>query len=159
MNIFRAMTIISIFAVLLSTACLGNSNSKSQDELASVVVTEASHISEAEFRKLVMDYQTNVEEWVFAGKLPVIVTFTADWCPPCRRLNPILDQLAREYAGKINIYKVDVDRNREVASVFGIQNIPTLLFSPKKGLPALQPGAMSREQLIDAIENFLLKEE
>ena len=158
MNIFVSMSIINLLATLLLTACSGNSNVGFQNEIAMANTTGARVISEAEFKKLVMDYENNLEEWVFVGELPVIVSFTADWCPPCRRMNPILDQLAREYAGRINIYRVDVDRSRRLAGVFGIQSVPTLLFSPMKGLPALQPGAMTREQLVNVIENFLLKE-
>jgi len=157
MYIFRAMSIINLLLILSLTACSGNSNSNSQDLLAAATIDRARTISETEFKALVMDFENNSDEWKYEGKLPSIVTFTADWCPPCRRMAPIFDDLAREYAGRINIYKVNVDHSRNVAMAFGVQNIPTMLFIRMTGLPALQPGAMNREQLVDAIENFLLK--
>jgi thioredoxin len=106
-----------------------------------------------------MDFENNSDEWKYEGKLPSIITFTADWCAPCRRMAPIFDDLAKEYAGKINIYKVNIDNSRNVAMAFGVQSIPTMLFVRMTGLPAMQQGMMNREQLVHAIENFLLKTE
>jgi thioredoxin len=158
MYIFRPVSIIGLLVTLCFTACFGNSSDNSQNLIAQVNTTGAKTISETEFGNLVMDFKNKPEEWVYKGEIPSIVSFTADWCAPCRRMNPILDELANQYAGKINIYKVNVDHSRNLASFFGVQSIPTLLFSPMKGMPALQPGGMSKEQFINAIENFLLKE-
>jgi thioredoxin len=159
MKFFRPITTFAFLVTLSLTACFGNPSENSQGILAVATVDKAQTISEAEFKKLVMDFEGNFEEWNYQGKLPSIVSFTASWCPPCRRMNPILDELAKEYAGKVNIYKVDVDHSKKVSAAFGVQNVPTLLFSPMKGMPALQPGAMNKEQFIHAIENFLLKKD
>ncbi|MDR0438232.1 MAG: thioredoxin [Bacteroidales bacterium] len=156
------MNAIILFATLIFAACSGSSNDSSEATTATVTtasVKGATFISEAEFNKLVMNFEANPEEWIFEGDLPCIVNFTAAWCGPCRRMAPILDELARDYAGKVNIYKVDTDHNKRVSAFFGIQSLPTMLFVRMEGLPALQVGGMSKEQLVNAIEGFLLKAE
>lgn len=119
------------------------------------------HITKDEFLKKVMDYEKNPTKWVFQGQLPCMIDFYADWCAPCRQTAPILDELAREYSGKIIIYKIDVQKERELASVFGIQSIPAFLFCPLSGNPTMSTGiAGSRDEtkkmFIQQIENLLL---
>jgi len=158
MYIFRTMGIIVALLIPCLTACFGNSDTDCKDYIAVATTDKPTTISETEFKKLVMDFQNNTEEWKYEGKLPSIITFTADWCAPCRRMAPIFDELAKTYAGKINIYKVNVDHSRNVAMAFGVQSIPTMLFARMNGLPAIQPGVMSKEQLVQAIESFLLQD-
>jgi thioredoxin len=110
------------------------------------------------FKKDVFDYTTK-QEWDFQGELPAIVDFYADWCGPCKMVAPILEELSDEFAGKINIYKVDTEAEQELAAVFGIRSIPSILFIPKDGQPMMQPGALPKEQLIQVIEKELLKAE
>lgn len=98
------------------------------------------HITKAEFLTHVMNYEMNTEEWVYEGELPCIVDFYADWCAPCRISSPVLDELAVEYAGKLIIYKVDIDEEQELAAVFGIQSIPAFLFCPMEGNPTMSSG-------------------
>ena len=153
------MNIVTLFTTLFFAACSSNLNNFEQAETSSAPADKATHITEEQFKTLVMDYQGNPQEWIFKGDIPAIVNFTADWCGPCRRMAPVLDELAKEYAGKIHIYKVNVDHNRNLSAFFGVRSIPTMLFARMEGLPALQPGAMGKEQLVNAIENFLLKKE
>ena len=110
------------------------------------------------FKKDVFDYTTK-QEWDFQGELPSIIDFYADWCGPCKMVAPILEELSDEYAGKINIYKVDTEAEQELSAVFGIRSIPSILFIPKDGQPMMQPGALPKEQLIQVIEKELLKAE
>ena len=154
------MNIISFLLAVLLAASSGNPNNTSQDLIANATAGQGARtISEAEFKTLVMDFANNPEEWIFKGEIPAIINFYADWCPPCRRLAPIFDQLAREYAGRVNFYKVNVDNSRALATFFGARSVPTLMFARMNGLPAIQPGFMTREQLIHAIESFLLGNE
>jgi thioredoxin 1 len=115
-------------------------------------------LSTEEFKEKVFDYATG-KEWNYAGTLPAIVDFYADWCGPCKMVAPILEELSEEYAGRIVIYKVDTDKEQEVAAVFGIQSIPTFLFIPaNNGQPMLEPGAFPRHVFKEIIEEELLKE-
>ena len=114
------------------------------------------HLTAADFKEKVFDYETN-KEWKYEGTLPAIVDFYADWCQPCKMVAPILEDLASEYAGKIMIYKVNTEEEQELASVFGIQSIPTLLFIPKEGKPQTAMGALPKQTFEQAIKDVLLK--
>ena len=109
------------------------------------------------FKKQVMDYEKHPNEWVFAGERPAVIDFYATWCGPCKATAPVIDELAGVYDGKVDFYKVDVDKQEELAALFGVRSIPTLLFVPKTGKPNMQVGAMNRQQLEDAIKSTLLK--
>lgn len=97
-------------------------------------------LTTAEFKTKVFNYVASPDVWKFEGDIPCIVDFYADWCAPCRMTAPIMEELAKEYSGKINIYKVDVQNEQEIAMVFGIQSIPSFLFCPKDGDPMITSG-------------------
>lgn len=105
------------------------------------------HLTYKSFIKEIWDFEKHPNEFVFKGKTPAIVDFYADWCGPCRRVAPILEKLADEYAGKLKIYKVNVDQEKALAQTFQVSSIPTLLFIPKEGRPMMQTGALSEAQL------------
>lgn len=113
------------------------------------------HLTKTTFLTKVFDYE-NHKEWKFAGELPAIIDFYADWCGPCKMVAPILEGLSKEYEGKINIYKVDTEKEQELASVFGIRSIPSILFIPKEGKPQMAMGAMPKEGFVDAINSVLM---
>ena len=117
--------------------------------------TKVVHITKADFLKKVYDFEKNPDEWKYLGSQPAIVDFYADWCGPCRQLSPVLDELAKEYSGKLTIYKVNVDNERGLASFFGIRSIPTLLFIPMKGKPQRSLGALSKTELKGIIKDVL----
>ncbi len=106
------------------------------------------------FMEKVFDFESE-KEWKYRGTLPAIVDFYADWCGPCKMVTPILEKLSAEYAGKVVIYKVDTDKEQELAGAFGIQSIPSLLFIPQKGEPQMARGALSREAFEKAIAEIL----
>jgi thioredoxin len=108
------------------------------------------------FLEKVFNYEVN-KEWVFEGDLPCIIDFYADWCQPCKMVAPILEELSDEFAGKINIYKVNTEVEQELAGAFGIKSIPSMLFCPKDGQPQMAVGALPKESLIQAINDVLLK--
>ena len=107
------------------------------------------------FREKVFDFEKN-KDWKFEGELPAIIDFYADWCGPCRVVAPVLEELSKEYAGKINVYKVDTDKEQELASMFGIRSIPSILFVPKEGQPQMAMGALPKDAFKDAISSVLL---
>jgi len=106
------------------------------------------------FLQKVFDYEQN-KEWKFEGDLPCIIDFYADWCGPCKMIEPILQELAQEYQGKLNIYRVDTDAQQELAAAFGIQSIPSLLFVPLNDKPQMATGALPQKILKRAIKEVL----
>lgn len=124
---------------------------------------EAIKITSAQFKALIMDYEKNTQEWKYEGKLPCIIDFYADWCAPCRQAAPVLEELAKKYDGKIIVYKVNTDQEKELSTAFGISGIPAFLWVPMEGNPTMTSGvARSPEeikvQFEKMITNVLLKE-
>lgn len=114
-------------------------------------------LTKADFLSKVYNYEKNPSEWIYEGDKPAIIDFYADWCGPCKRVAPILEELAGTYQGKLTVYKINVDNEKELAAAFGIQSIPSLLFIPVKEQPRMFQGALSREQFVEQIDGFLLK--
>jgi len=103
------------------------------------------------FKTKVFDYENN-KEWKFEGELPCLIDFYADWCGPCKMVAPILEELSEEYEGKLNIYKIDTEDQQELAALFGIQSIPSLLFVPVGAQPQMAMGALPKETFIRAFK-------
>lgn len=114
------------------------------------------HLTKQTFFEKVFNYEQN-QDWKFEGKLPCIIDFYADWCQPCKIVAPILEELSKEYEGKINIYKVNTEQEVELAGAFGIRSIPSMLFCPADGQPQMAVGALPKETLVQAINDVLLK--
>lgn len=115
------------------------------------------HLTKATFLEKVFNYEAN-QEWKFEGKLPCIIDFYADWCGPCKMVAPILEELSTEYAGKLDIYKIDTEAEQELAGAFGIRSIPSMLFVPMNEQPQMAVGALPKDSLKQAINDVLLKE-
>lgn len=116
------------------------------------------HLTKETFLEKVFNYEKN-KDWKFEGELPCLIDFYADWCGPCKMVTPILEELSEEYKGKINIYKIDTEKENELAAAFGIRSIPSLLFCPKDEQPQMAQGALPKEQMKQIIESVLLKAE
>ena len=116
-------------------------------------------LTKTEFLKKVANYEASPNKWVYKGDRPCIVDFYATWCGPCKMVAPILEELAEEYAGKIDIYKVDTEKEEGLAASFGIRSIPSLLFCPMNGQPQMAKGAMGKADFKKAINEVLLKQE
>lgn len=149
----KKIAFIALSLVFITTYGCDNGTDKTNEEVdsgekTSKEVTETKttsgggtiHLTKQDFLEKVMNYEVNQQEWVFEGDKPCIIDFYADWCRPCKIAAPILEELAVEYAGQINIYKVDTEKERELAAVFGIQSIPAFLFCPKDGRPQMSAG-------------------
>jgi thioredoxin len=119
-------------------------------------ISHVVHLTTQDFKEKVFNYETS-KEWKYAGSIPAIVDFYADWCGPCKMVAPVLEELAKEYSGKIMIYKVDTENEQELAAVFGIQSIPTILFIPAEGQPQAAMGALPKTTFEKVIKDVLLK--
>ena len=114
------------------------------------------NLTKGGFLRKVANYEASPNEWKFLGDTPALIDFYAPWCGPCKSLSPVLEELAREYSGKLDIYKVNVDNEQELASFFRIRSVPTLLFVPMEGEPQMSAGAPTRGQLKKFLENFVV---
>lgn len=110
------------------------------------------------FIEKVFDYTAGSTEWKYQGDKPAVIDFYATWCGPCRMVAPLLKSLAKEYKEQIVVYKVDTDRQKELAASMGIQSLPTIVFIPMKGQPQIIVGAADKGTFRRAIEEVLLKE-
>lgn|SRR5574344_1178457 len=153
----------SLLAGILLTGCVNatnksetitnnqSNNPKTEKKMATT------HLNKADFLKKVYNFEANPKEFKFEGNKPCIVDFYATWCGPCKALAPVMEELAGEYDGKLDIYKIDVDQEEELAATFGIRSIPTLLFIPMSGKPQIVQGALPKQQLKEIIDKELLK--
>jgi thioredoxin 1 len=114
----------------------------------------AEQLTKETFKEKIFNYEENTE-WKFEGDIPAVVDFWAPWCGPCRMVGPIIDELSTEFAGKINFYKVNVDVEQELAGIFGVRSIPSMLFIPREGKPKMSVGALPKEALVGAIAKEL----
>lgn len=139
-----------LFALLLAVTLGATAQDKTK-------ASKVKQITYKEFLKKIWDFEKNPETFVYKGKTAAIVDFYADWCGPCRKTAPVLEKLANEFDGKLLIYKINVDQERDLASAFQVRSIPTLLFIPVKGQPMMQVGALNEEQFRDIIGKHLVK--
>lgn len=155
---------MGVLSALILAACGGasearsaqNENQQKEQQSKTTTVMEPIHLTKAEFLKKVVDYEGNPTEWKYLGEKPAIIDFYASWCGPCKRVAPILDELAAEYGDKIDIYKIDTEQEQELAAAFGIRSIPTLLFVPMEGKPQMVQGAIGKADFEKIIQEVLL---
>lgn len=112
------------------------------------------HLTVDTFKEKVFNYEKN-KDWKFEGNLPCLIDFYADWCGPCKTIAPVLEELAKEFNGKMNIYKIDTEKERELATIFRIQSIPSLLFVPSDGQPQMAMGALPKDTFKKAFKDVL----
>ena len=120
----------------------------------------AINLTKGGFLRRVMDYENNpTGEWKFLGDKPALIDFYASWCGPCRLLLPTIEELAKEYEGEVDIYKVNVEDEEELARFFGVRSVPTLIFIPMGENPMFQQGALPKPKLKEMIDKLLLKKQ
>ncbi len=112
------------------------------------------HLTFETFKEKVFNFEEN-QEWKYEGSVPCMIDFYADWCGPCKMVAPVLEELQKEYGDKIVIYKIDTEQERELAGMFGIQSIPSLLFVPVDGQPQMAMGALPKPTFEKAIADVL----
>lgn len=156
--LFQGLWLVALLAVLTLASCQ-NRKPQAADSAKQENVKVVSELTAASFVDKVFDYTQPADSVVkLAGKLPVIVDFYATWCGPCRRMAPELEAIARKYAGKIAVYKVDVDKEQDLAMAFEVQSIPTLLLINAEGRVEMLQGGLTRSQLQQVVDVFLLPE-
>ncbi|MGM0496436.1 MAG: thioredoxin [Bacteroidota bacterium] len=112
------------------------------------------HLTKETFKEKIFNFEEN-KDWKFEGDKPVIIDFYADWCQPCKIVSPILEEIAQEYEGKIDVYKIDTEDQQELAAMFGIRSIPSILFIPKDEQPQMAQGALPKDTIEKAISDVL----
>jgi len=112
------------------------------------------HLTVDTFKAKVFNYADN-KEWKYEGDKPCLIDFYADWCQPCKMVAPILEELQAEYGDKLVIYKINTEEQQELAAVFGVQSIPSLLFVPQEGQPQMAMGALPKDTFEKAIADVL----
>lgn len=120
------------------------------------IVMKTIKLTKADFLAKVANYETDPKDWKYLGDKPALIDFYADWCGPCKAIAPVLEELAAEYDGEIYIYKIDTEKEQELAAAFGIRSIPSLLFIPMNGDPQMAQGALPKATLKEAINSVLL---
>lgn len=149
----KNLTFLLLFITAIHLqACSGNNetgNAGSTEEGQVVKLTAEN------FRKLIWDYQSNPNQFVFRGDQPVVIDFYADWCRPCKMIAPIMAELSQEYKGKIRFYKVNTDEQRELSGIFNISSIPAVLMIPVTGKPQMSVGAQQKTGYVEMINSVL----
>ena len=167
LNIFLIIT-----AEVFATACRNgeaSTNAKTEAVVneadapsSSAVENEAPAKGEVVYLKTnmfidqIFDYKTNTKKWVYKGDKPAIIDFYTDWCGPCKRVAPIMEELSAEYEGQIRFYKMNTEKEPEVAGIFGIRSIPSILYIPVNGQPTMYTGAYPKEHYVQLINEKLL---
>lgn len=112
------------------------------------------HLTAETFKAKVFNYEVN-KEWKFEGDRPCVIDFYADWCGPCKMVAPLLEELSEEFDGKLDVYKVNTEEERELSAMFGIQSIPSILFVPTDGQPQMAMGALPKDTFTKAFKDVL----
>jgi thioredoxin 1 len=148
------ITLISM--ILIFSACNSVGGNKNEGNSAENAEGKVVHMNTEMFKKLVWDYRKNPSEFIFTGDQPCVIDFYADWCRPCKMVAPIMEELAKDYSGKVRIYKVNTDEEGELSQLFNIRSIPAILYVPKNGKPQMSVGLSSKESYVKTIQDVLL---
>ena len=155
---------ITILSALLLTSCGGskkeNKENKEQEVAQETKVEDKSLVKNIDYNffvKNIWDLEKYPDSFAYEAKLPCVIDFYADWCGPCKKVAPIMEDIAREYEGKVLVYKVNVDKDLKLPTIFKVSSIPTVFFLPKDGQPLSQVGALSKEEYISIINRYLIK--
>jgi thioredoxin len=149
-RLFSLTALLKLFLITSITAGNPVNTIKEGDSKVTIV-----YLTNETFKQMVYNYDKN-KEWKYEGTKPAIIDFYASWCPPCKQLSPLVEEIAQEYSGKIVVYKVDTDKEKILAQHLGISGLPTLLFIPAKGKPQASMGFIPKETIVRTINNILL---
>lgn len=155
---------ITILSALLLASCgdskKENKENKEQPAAQEVKIEDKSIVKNIDYNffiKNIWDLEKHPDSFAYEAKLPCVIDFYADWCGPCKRVAPIMEEIAQEYDGKLLVYKVNVDKDRKLPTIFKVSSIPTVFFLPEEGQPLSHVGALSKEEYISIINRHLIK--
>lgn len=157
------LIILAISVISLQTSCKScKSSNQNNVPIEALQTEELSEITAIEltrngFIENVYDFVSSPTEFKYIGKEPAIIDLYATWCGPCKIMSPIIEAVAKEYKGKITVYKIDVDKEPDLAEIFKISSIPTLIYISKDGVINSTVGKLTKEQLEANIEKYLSK--
>ena len=140
-----------LFAMILMVTTIAACAQEKKDE------SKVKQLTYNEFQKKVWNFEDNPNTFIYKGKLPAVIDFYADWCGPCRRVAPIMERLAEEFDGKLLVYKINVDQEKDLAAAFQVKSIPMVLFIPMEGQPMMQVGAMQEAEYKKVVVEQLIK--
>jgi len=146
----KLIGIVAMACALLGMTACGNSTSK--EVKAAEATAEA--VDEAAGAPIELG-ENDILEFDGVIPMPVVVDFSASWCPPCKQLHPIFNQVARKYHGKVKFIYIDVDKAPQLAKQYGVESVPTLLFVNQQGVIDRNIGFMTEEELIGAVESIM----
>jgi thioredoxin len=156
----------SLLVTAILMGCSSQPTPQPENQTAKITtnetVTKPVKLTKQMFLDEIVDYEKNPGQWIYKGELPGLIDFYADWCRPCRMTSPIMEELAQEYSGQIKFYKIDIQAEQELASIFGIQTIPSFLFIPMNDRPVMSSGIaatpeLTKEMFRQQINEILLK--
>ncbi len=154
----KLLIVLGFAGFFFSTvSCANNGEAKAVEENSAAVEANPEgviHLTKETFKQQVFDYEKN-QQWAYAGKVPAILDFYADWCGPCKMLSPVLEKMQKEYGGKIQVFKVNTDKEKELAATFGIRSLPTVVFIPVDGEPQAVMGFRPQEEMEKMVTEVL----
>lgn len=150
MKKYTKQIVLTLSVVILLVAAYAFQQGKINSATATTRTTGTEHLTKDSFKEKICDcaFNPNVDRitWKYKGDVPAVIDFYAEWCGPCRMISPILEELSVEYKGRLKIYKVNTEEQRELAGMFGIRSIPSILFIPVDGQPTMAAGALPKQE-------------
>ena len=164
-SLLTFFVLIAITASACSNANSGNDKKPEATKTASIEnpsggdkEVKPEFLTKETFKEKIWDFEKNPDKWVYEGSEPAIIDFYADWCKPCKMVGPILTEIAKDYDGKLKVYKIDTQKQRELAAIFQITSIPAFLYIPMEGKPHMDKGFKQKEVFEKIIKDYLIKE-
>ena len=156
----KKIFVLGLTAIMLAS-CGGSKKEKNANNVQQeTTVEDNTYVKSLDYKtfvKKVWDIERYPDSFAYQGKLPCIIDFYADWCGPCKKVAPIMEEIAQKYEDEIIIYKVNVDKEQKLPTIFKVRNIPTVFFFPTDGQPLSQVGALSKEEYENLINKHLIK--
>lgn len=152
---------VLVLTAIMLASCGGSKKEKSANNTQQeTTVEDNTYVKSLDYKtfvKKVWDIERYPDSFAYQGKLPCIIDFYADWCGPCKKVAPIMEEMAQKYEDEIIIYKVNVDKEQKLPTIFKVRNIPTVFFFPMDEQPLSQVGALSKEEYENLINKHLIK--